>query len=77
MATALCSQWDGNGSHRVFVSEAGPRTAATDQRVRRAARNADPFPGDVQWTRINAVHGDGSRALIFDVTVSRLGREYR
>lgn len=83
MATIVTSTAAHDGSHRMVVREAWPRTAATDQRVRRAARKA-ARPGDVQGVSIDAVHleqgevergyslfvGAGTRSLLFDVTVS-------
>lgn len=75
MATVESKIWDHNGSYRLTIIESWPRTPATDQRVRRAARSADPM-GLIQWTRIDDVTYDGT-VLRFHVTSSRLDRMYR
>ena len=65
------SKWDHNGGFTFTVTAPWPRTPATDQGVRRAARSADPM-GLVKRTRIVNVDYSPGSGLRFTVHASRL-----
>lgn len=73
MAKVITREWDHNGSFHLTIEESWPRTAATDKRVRRAARSADHM-NLVKWTRINNVTMPIVGVLLYNITASRLDR---